>query len=247
MVLWVGGSFIWQGWQTHASAATVRVPPHAALSSAPPAKTEPEADLSHWYIATANQIIDGYAKGSTLYLSDYDWHKAELCLERAVALGAKDDQTMGRLELARGYANLDRLGGNEYSPAAAAQLRIQARDAFFAASRKMPGDPKPHLALARVYVYSLPDPDRAMREFSAAEHFGATLGNREIEEQGDAYRIRALRELKTAPSKARRDAQTARTFYRRIPGFDRADAHLQDVTRIAAAPPAPPRRPTRWR
>src|SRR5262249_2199870 len=130
---------------------------------------------------------------------------------------------------------------------AAAQLRIQARDAFFAASRKMPGDPRPHLALARVYVYSLPDPERAMREFSAAELFGATLGSREIEEQGDAYRIRALRELKSAPAPARRDAQTARTFYRRIPGFDRVDVHLQDVVRIAAAAPPPLRRPSRWR
>jgi hypothetical protein len=85
-----------------------------------------------------------------------------------------------------------------------------------------------------------------MREFSAAEHFGATLGSREIEEQGDAYRIRAMRELKSSPKQARRDAQTARSYYRRIPGFDRVDAHVQDVGRIAAAQTPPPR-PSRWR
>jgi serine/threonine-protein kinase len=245
MVLWIGGSFLWQGWQTHASAATVHVPP-VNVPSPTPAKTEPNPDLTRWYIATANQILDAYSKSTTLYLSEFDWHKAEICLQRAVALGAKDDQTLGHLDLVSGYADLDRLGGNEYSPSAAAQLRIQARDAFFAAARKLPGDPRPHLALARVYVYSLPDPDRAMREFSAAEHFGATLGSREIEEQGDAYRIRAMRELKSSPKQARRDAQTARSYYRRIPGFDRVDAHVQDVGRIAAAQTPPPR-PSRWR
>jgi hypothetical protein len=245
MVLWIGGSFLWQGWQTHAAAATVHVPP-VAVPAPDPAKKEPDPDLTRWYIAAANQVIDGYTNSTTLYLSEFDWHKAEICLERAVALGAKDDQTLGRLDLVRGYADLDRLGGNEYSPSAAAQLRIQARDAFFAAGRKLPGDPRPHLALARVYVYSLPDPERAMREFSAAEHFGATLSSREIEEQGDAYRIRAQRELKTSPRQARRDAQTARAFYSHIPGFDRVDAHVQDVSRIAAVP-TPTQRPFRWR
>jgi hypothetical protein len=245
MVLWVGGSLLWQGWQARASAATVHLTP-PVVQVAPPVKTDvPQADLPRWYLAAADEVIDGYAKGTTLYLSDFDWHKAQICLEHAVALGVKDDQTLGRLALTRGYANLERLGGNEYSPAAAALLRTQARDAFLTASQKSPTDPKPHLALARVYVYSLPDADRAMREFSAAERLGATLGRREIEEQGDAYRIRALRELRSAPRQAHRDAVTAGTFYRRIPGFDRADAHLQDVSRLASSPQT--RRPNRWR
>jgi hypothetical protein len=238
MVLWIGGTLLWQGWQARAAAATKEV----VRVEAP--KPAPEPDLPRWYIATATGIIDAYAAGAHLYLSDFDWHKAEICLERAVALGAKDDQTLGKLELTRGYANLERLGGSEYSPQQAAHLRFQARDAFLAATQKMPDDPKPHLALARVYVYSLPDAEGAMREFAAAEKLGATLGRREIEEQGDAYRIRALREWRTSPRKARRDADTARGFYRRIQGFDQADAHLREVVRISAAPK---KKANRWR
>jgi hypothetical protein len=109
----------------------------------------------------------------------------------------------------------------------------------------MPADPKPHLALARVYVYSLPYPERAMQEFAAAEKLGATLGRREIEEQGDAYRIRAVREAKSSPRQARKDAEVARTFYRKIQGFDQTDAHLKEVVRVATAPAS--RRSHRWR
>ena len=238
MVLWIGGTLLWQAWQTRAAAATVKVTPPA------PSKAAPDPDLPRWYIATASDIIDGYAKAPNLYLADFDWHKAEICLERAVAMGAKDDQTLGKLSLARGYANLERLGGREYSPAAAAQLRLGARDAFTSAAHKMPQDPKPHLALARVYVYSLPDPEMAMNEFAAAEKLGAKLGNREVEEQGDAYRIRALREWRTSLEQARRDAATACEYYGRIQGFDLADAHLKEVKQVSAMPKKKARR---WR
>ena len=236
MALWISGTLVWQAWQAHAAAATIHAP--APVVTAPPPKpaAPPDPDLPHWYVATAAGIIDAYAAATSLYLSDFDWHKAEICLERAVALGTKDDQTLGLLALARGYADLERLGGSEYSPAAAAQLRIGARSAFTAAAQKMPHDPKPHLALARVYVYSLPDTERAMAEFAAAQRLGAKLGPREIEEQGDAYRIRATREAKRSPREARRDAAIARSYYRRIAGFDQADSHLKQVAQLTDAP-----------
>ncbi|HXK05705.1 MAG TPA: hypothetical protein VMS37_25105, partial [Verrucomicrobiae bacterium] len=236
MALWISGTLVWQAWQAHAAAATIHAP--APVVTAPPPKpaAPPDPDLPHWYVATAAGIIDAYAAATSLYLSDFDWHKAEICLERAVALGTKDDQTLGLLALARGYADLERLGGSEYSPAAAAQLRIGARAAFTTAVQKMPHDPKPHLALARVYVYSLPDAARAMAEFAVAQQLGAKLGPREIEEQGDAYRIRAMREAKRSPREARRDAAIARSYYRRIAGFDQADSHLKQVAQLTDAP-----------
>jgi serine/threonine-protein kinase len=234
MALWIGGSLLWQ--TAHARPVAARPIPVRVVS--------PKPDLDSWYIATATGIIESYAKAPQHYLSDFDWHKAEICLEGAVAVGAKDDHTQGLLALARGYATLERLGGHEYSPAAAAQLRIQARDAFLTAARKRPADPKPHLALARVYVYSLPDADTAMKEFAAAERLGATLGPREIEEQADAYRIRALRELKSNPRQSRHDADTARTFYLHLSGFDQSATHLRELAQLTT--PANRRSP-RWR
>jgi hypothetical protein len=112
------------------------------------------------------------------------------------------------------------------------------------ASLKVPTDAAPHLALARVYVYSLPDPEKAMAEFAEAERRGAVLGRREVEQQGDVYRIRAQQELARDWRRAMRDADVARGFYRRISGFDEADRHLRALDQIR--PPAP-RKPVRRR
>jgi hypothetical protein len=221
MGLWIGGSILWQAMHSRAIAATVHFVP-------------PKPEINDWYVATGASIIDAYANAPQLYLSEFDWHKAEICLQGAVANGVKDDRTVGLLALARGYATLERLGGNEYSPAAAAQLRLHARDAFLTAAQRLPADPKPHIALARVYTYSLPDADAAMKEFAAAEHLGGKLGNREIEMQADAYRIRATRNRYSHPAQSRRDADTARTYYRQIPGFDQSDTHLKELGQLTA-------------
>src|SRR5260370_25572375 len=119
------------------------------------------------------------------------------------------------------------VGGGEYWGEAGARLRLKARDEFMLASHKLPADPAPHLALARVYVYSLTDPEKAMAEFAAAEHLGAQLGRCEVEQQGDVYRIRAQQERAHNWKLAMHGADLARGFYRRIPGFDEADRHLR--------------------
>jgi serine/threonine protein kinase len=239
MLLWVSGTLAWQAWQSRASAAS----PSTASKSAP---TE---NLAQLYAASAERILDTYRTSSDPWLYDFDWPKAEICLERAVQLGANDDRTLARLALVRGYATLERLNGGQYSEKAVAQLRLKARDEFMLASHKMPADAAPHLALARVYVYSLTDPEKAMAEFAAAEKLGVALGRREVEQQGDAYRIRAEEEFESDWRRAVQDAETARAFYRRVPGFDEADHHLRELERIhAPAPRKPkPRRSYWWR
>ena len=74
------------------------------------------------------------------------------------------------------------------------------------------------------------------------------LGKREVEQQGDVYRIRAQQELARDWRRAKRDAATARSFYQRISGFDEVDVHLRELARIhEPAPRKPrPRRYYRW-
>ena len=239
MLLWIGGTFAWQAWQARASAA----------AAAPPPKPQTREDLAQWYLASADRILQAYYTSPNPWLYEFDWPKAEICLERAVQLGAASDATVARLAMVRGYATLDRLNGAQYSDSAAAQLRLRVRDEFMLASLKAPADPAPHLALARVYVYSLSDPEKAMAEFAAAERLGAVLGRREVEQQGDAYRLRARREWPREWRLAMSDAATARAFYERIPGFDEADVHLRELERIR--PPAVrtvrARRSSSWR
>jgi eukaryotic-like serine/threonine-protein kinase len=234
MVLWIAGTLAWQGWQARANTA----------AASPPSKPSPPENLATSYLAAANRILDSYLSSSEPWLYGFDWQKAEICFQRAIELGGADDRTLARLALSRGYATLDRLNGGQYSDKAAAQLRIKARDDFMLSAHKLPNDPAPHLALARVYVYSLPSPEKAMEEFAIAEHLGAVLGRREVQQQGDVYRIRAQQLLRTEWKQAVRDAAVARAYYRRIPGFDEADEHLRELDRIHA--PAPKPRPRRY-
>jgi eukaryotic-like serine/threonine-protein kinase len=195
MLLWVGGTLGWQVWQARASAAAQ--PP---VVKQPP----PEENLAQWYAATGDRILDAYRTSGDPRLHEFDWQKAEICLARAVQLGSSDDRTVAKLALARGYATLERLTGGQYSENAAAALRVKARDEFLLASAKLPADSAPHLALARVYAYSLPDPDKAMAEFAAAGKLGAVLGRRELEQQADVQRIRTRQQLAVRRARARR-------------------------------------------
>ncbi|MCU1235478.1 MAG: serine/threonine protein kinase [Candidatus Solibacter sp.] len=238
MVLWIGGSVGWQLWQAHANAA------------APPMVKAPRVEnLSKVYLTCADQTLEAYGTSANPWLYAFDWPKAEVCLERAVQLGAGDDRTLSKLALVRGYAILERLNGAQYSESAAGLLRLKARDEFRLASLKAPADPAPHLALGRVYTYSLPDPEKAMAEFTTATRLGAVLGRREIEQQGDCYRIAAQQELARNRRQATHDAALARAIYQRIPGFNEVDQHLRELQQIHAPAPrkAHKRRSYRWR
>jgi len=219
MALWIGGSYAWQWLQAN------HAPPAAASA--------PDLMLPMLYVKAADQVLEEYRTSADPSLHDFDWQKAEVCLARAVELGSRDANTQGKLALAEGYAVLERLSGGQYADGAAAQLREHARERFADAAMKLPNDPAPHLALARLYVYSRPNVEQAMSEFETAGKLGAVLGRREIEQEGDAYRLRALDEFENFEwDAAERDAQEARRQYERIPGFDQADAHLREVNSI---------------
>ena len=87
-----------------------------------------------------------------------------------------------------------------------------------------------------------------MAEFAVAERLGAVLGRREVEQQGDAFRLRAQREFPHDWKRAVRDAGISRGFYRRIPGYNEADVHLRELSFIRQpAPRKPVRRYYGWR
>ena len=123
--------------------------------------------------------------------------------------------------------------GGQYSDAGAEQMRSHARDLFANAALEMPADPAPHLAMARLYVYSLPNVEQAMSEFATAERLGAVLGPREIEQEGDAWRLRAERQAGARQwDEAEKAAAAARLQYRHIPSYDQVDAHLRELDTI---------------
>ncbi len=201
------------------------------------------------YANAGASVLDSYARGSDPVLRHFDWRKAEVCLRRAAELGPGDKNTLGRLALARGYAAL--VGAMDWQGDDRAQLlalRQSARAYFAEAAAGMPQSPDPHLGLARVYIYSLPALDSALWEFREAERLGFHLGPREIEQQADGYRLQGLEELYDGDlAAARRDFNTARGLYRRIPGFSLSDYHLRQIPDIEPIPVRHKSRRHRWR
>lgn len=255
MALWIGGTIAWHEWQTKESARkaalAAKTAARPARKAAPPPALPPgptrEEEMRTLYTRDAEAILTAFRSGGDASLHDFDWQKAEVCLERAVQLGATDGRTAGELSLARGYATMQRLEGGRYSEEAAARLRLFARDQFFAAQAKLPLSSEPHFALARVYVYALPNVDEAMAEFDAAQKLGGTMGKREFEQAGDVYRERAMAELSISVKTARADSARARGFYLRARGYGQVEAHLKQVERLQRVGLAAQRRSSRSR
>ena len=181
------------------------------------------------YQQAGAQVLDDYDRSSDADLRHFEWQKAEICLTRAMDLGASDRETHAKLDLARGYQALQRT-----------DLRDNARDRFAEAASDMPLWPDPHLGLARIHLLDS-QPDRALAELRIAEHLGYRMSARENAQRADAYRMRAFDELQAGnPTAARRD-------------FDAAHS-LNGAIQIPEIPPpeAPPthvrhKRPRRWR
>ena len=230
MALWIGGTLGSAAWRHYRARLEAAATPPAA----PPPPGAPA--LAGLFAFEGEQVLAAYRASDDNSLADFDWPKAAACLERARDLGAAGDRQSGELALSRGYVALT--GGSDLESAVAL---------LHTAVRWLPSDPAPHLALARLFVYAVPNVDLALEEFAAAERLGTLLGARELEQQGDAYRLRAERLRDSRPQQALADAQQARSFYSRIPAFDRVPEHRKELAAFrASAPPAHSRRRA-WR
>jgi len=168
-----------------------------------------------------------YEKAGAQALDRLDWDKAELCLTRAMDLGAGGQEMAGKLALARGYTAM-RSGQRE-----------NARDRFGEAARDIPQWAAPHLGLARADLLAS-RPGEALAEWATAERLGYRLAPRELAQKADAYRWRGFEELQAGNVTAARQ--------------DFAAAHgLNGELQIPEIPAAAPRksvrrpRPRRWR
>lgn len=236
MGLWIGGSAAGEVWRaSREKPIPVKTAPLAvsiaSLPAAPPAAPPVDtlAILRAEYMRTANRVIDGYRVQPDSRINELDWRLAESSLERLIELGAHDEEVIGKLALSRGYSLLARSGGRNYVEA--------ARDSFQLATAKMPRSPDPHLGLTQVYVYGLHDIEKAYAEMREAASLGYRLGIRELEQQADAWRIRAEREYALGQrDRARRDAERARKLYAQLKGVAPSDKRLKTLRRISARP-----------
>ena len=186
------------------------------------------------YLTAGEEIIERYRNSSDPTLQDFEWQKAIVCLQHALSLGpAKDRLIQGRLAIAKGYQAL-------------AQTPPQndlAKQSFDQDVPLEPRSPDPHLGLARLYIYGLKNVGRAIAELREAERLGFQPGPREMEQEADGYRFRAVQELEAAKKLgpkfrdqevrclqlAQRDFDRARRLYEPIQGFSNVSFALQQV------------------
>ena len=182
-------------------------------------------------IAAADDVIERYANSSNPSIADFEWQKAQICLNHALDLEQGDHNVRGKLALCNAYLYL-----LQEPPAVK-----MAKAGFEEAASYLPRSPDPHLGLARIHIYFLKNIGGAIAELHQAERMGFKLGPREMEQQADGYLARAQRELlqaervsKTSPaqqarylSMARRDLERATALYEPIDGFSNVNLNLQ--------------------
>ena len=186
-------------------------------------------------LSGADNILDQYRGSTDDRLRDFDWSKAQLCLQKALQIEPNDPKAQGKLALVNGYSAL------AHSPGPAS-VATSIKD-FQSASSYLPHAPEPHLALAHVYITSFHNVGQAMAELTEAEQLGYKLGPREIEEEADGYLYRAEAELARAKkfpvsdeadrtkwlNLARDDMQRARNLYEPIAGFSNVSRNLDQL------------------
>src|SRR5271165_19248 len=180
-------------------------------------------------MAAADEILDRYRTSNDPVLDHVDWQKARWCLERFLDLDNRDRAARGKLLITTGYQKIIQSKGQ------------QPDDADFReAATLLPRAPDPHLGLAWIYAYGEKNAGKAVAELQEAQRLGFQIGSREMEEEADAYRFRALDELGQAkqardPERrrdinlAQRDFDRARQLYEPIAGFSQVSVALRQV------------------
>jgi hypothetical protein len=188
-------------------------------------------------VAAADDVIDRYRNSSNFVLDDFDWRKAQICLQHAEELDESDIAVKGKLALTNAYLALLENPQTE-------QIAARAKRGFEEALSDLPRSPDPHLGLARMDIYNFRNIGRAVAELSDAERLGFKPGPREFEQQGDGYLLRAESELRQAQKAtlaradaakylalARGDMERARNLYEPIDGYSNVGSNLKRLDR----------------
>jgi hypothetical protein len=180
-------------------------------------------------ISSADRVIDDYRSSESPSVSEADWVRAHDILAKALELDPGNKEIRGRMYLADGHIN--RIRGTSRSNG---KLLNEARARFEEAEDLIPKSPDPYLGLARLYVYSLKDIDRAEQALKTAGKKGHAMGRREKAQLADGYRDRAERLLREA-DKATGLPEEKDYLERAHADFERAQDYYRDIVPFAGS------------
>jgi serine/threonine protein kinase len=187
-------------------------------------------------IAIANSIINEYGRSDAPTITEKEWIRAHNVLAKALEIDPHDRNVRGKLYLADGH--LSRIRGTARGDS---KLLNDARGKFEQAADLMPKSPDPYLGLARLYVYSLHDVDRAEDALKAAGKRGHETGRRERAQLADGYRDRGERlmregiraaglpEEKDLLKRAEQDLHKSEEMYRDLVPYGNSSTSLRRV------------------
>jgi serine/threonine protein kinase len=184
----------------------------------------------------ADRVITEYRNSEAPTVTEADWVRAQAAIGRALQLDPGDKQIRGRLYICE--AHIARIRGTARNQA---KLLQDARARFEEARDLLPKSPDPYLGLARLYVYSLKNVEKAEGALREADRRGYQIGRREKGQLADGFKDRAdrlMREATRAASlseekdyleQAKQDYRRAEELYRDIVPFGGSAAGLRRV------------------
>lgn len=187
-------------------------------------------------IAAADAVINEYRQSDASIVSEKEWIRAHDVLAKALNIDTSDRNVRGKLYLTEGHLN--RIRGTSRGES---KLLSEGRAKFEQSADLMPRSPDPYLGLARLYVYSIKDVDRAEDALKAADKRGHPMGRRERGQLADGYRDRGERLMREAVraaglpeekellKRAEDDLKRAEELYQEIIPFGNASASLRRV------------------
>ena len=184
----------------------------------------------------ADSVINEYRRSDAPNVSETEWMQAQAALAKALQIDPGDNTIRGKLYLCE--AHLARIRGTSRG---LPKMLQEARAKFEQSAELLPKSPDPYLGLARLYVYSLHDVERAEDALKAADKRGHDMGRRERAQLADGYRDRGERLMRDAVKaaglpeesellkKAEKDLHRAEDLYREIIPYGSAGTGLRRV------------------
>jgi serine/threonine protein kinase len=187
-------------------------------------------------VSTADGIIREYRTSDSPTITENDWVRVHDVLRKALQIDPGNREMRGKLYLADGH--LARIRGTARGKS---DLLQEARTKFEQSAELMPRSPDPYLGLARLYVYSLRDVERAENALKEADKRGHEQGKRERAQLADGFRDRGERLMREAVraaglpeekdllERSKEDLERAEEIYRDILPYGGSSTSLRRV------------------
>jgi tetratricopeptide (TPR) repeat protein len=147
-------------------------------------------------VAAADDIILDYRNNDAPSVYEPQWAQAKAELHHALEIDPNDNGVKGRYRLCEGH--LDRIAGGRLRGLARQHMLNTAVAKFDEAADLERKSPDPYLGLARLYVYDMPDLDKAEQALNKAAEYGHPMGKRETAQLADGYLRRGDRFFREA-------------------------------------------------